>query len=1253
MFKEGGYYIKAIATILFFMSCKFVLAQACSIVSKDNACLGDIVNFSVSAAATPISYQWKFGDGATSTQPKPSHTYSTHNTYTVELTVKLSNGSNCTVTKSVTIHPKPVSDFKVSGNSKYCFSSNNICIEDLSTPGPTGNPINSRVVLWDDGAGDNSTNPGAQKILCHSYHQEGSYNILIETTDDKGCLSKSTKLITILPDFEADMKVQVTVTPKDCKYKICLENTTNPFNISEIDEFEWSMGDGFKTNDLKYKDTICYEYKSDGTYMPYLRIKHKSGCEDTISSTVNVVSPNFNFNLKVNDTICLGDVATFFNDASNPGAKYRWYIKDSAKSEKPINQSTNPINYSVVVPSKYYIKLNMLTADGCHQNTYDTMVVKGPLAEFEAKNRYLCTPGDTTYFCDLSNYYRSYHIKRLWDFEHGAACTTDTEKGINVGMNCRYSKDISPKHLYTHTGVNNTYSCFSPKLSLQDTVTGCESEALSLVLLGLSPTDSLTIRDTAIEYCTDIGSTQSDRYVTFFIDGLSCDNSWNMFLNYDSALNPNSFSKVSYFPPPTHLYRGTADPNGNVTIGFVVRNGSLDRFASCSNKLPVSGNYCTDTVWYHHKFQLASVPNPYTPSFTQKVCAPFNLVLRPDDTVQTNVTKMVWDWGDGTRDSIFFGPNDSIVPSRYHGYTKNGLYTQVITMYNSKGCSEEQILQIGIGFQNFAAFDTIVCAGDSVELVEYISYYDKADKLWQDSARNAQNKETVRWDLGDGNFIYKKPETKVVFPTEGTYKLRMASKDSTGCLDTFEFEIKAVKADAHIRSMQDTFYCNDNIIRFYDSSFGSPQIPGDIATKWYWNFGDGKPVSRLEQPFHFYSSYGKKKVTLAVQSKEGCRDTTSIEITIVGPEPYFEILTDSIGCEPHTVVFKNSSTRVKTWIWRLGNPGNTTISTDVDSNITFTYVPPGTYNVTLYGADSIYNPNTGNTYFCETTYPDTPLVKQVIVVPYHKVGMDIPDTVCQNNAFTVKSLSDPRYEDFRWWMGNGDSIFTDTFQFQYTYTTLGNFRIDFKPTYSPTAKEKLCIRDTFKNITVIPIKADFDINPSSRAPIFSFTNTSSDAVSYLWDFGQPNSGRNNNSTAVNPSHNYKLELGDFTVCLIAFNKEGCPDTICKQVTNDYVPRLFVPNVFTPNEKDTLNGRFDIDIYLPLEYRLSIYNRWGEKVFMSESDGEGNSDVNNWNGIHYKTGMPCPEGVYYVVFDYEILGTDEVKQYTGSLTLFRK
>lgn len=1232
-----------------------ILGQTCTINAPANVCLGDLATFSVTTSPSPVSYAWDFGDGSSSVQPTPGYTYSAHATRTVTVVVTYVGGTTCTATKNITIHPKPISAFAINtAQSSFCFSKNQVCINDNSTPGPTGNPIVQRVFLWDDGAGNNSSNPAANKTICHKYVQTGSYNLVMETTDDKGCQSKSTMKVQVLPDYAVSFTRQLTGNQTDCKFIMCFDNTTQPVDTALISTFEWDFGDGAKTSAWADYKRVCHEYVNSGTYVAKLKVKHAAGCADSASVTINVSKPTFDLNLQMPKKVCFGTFATLQNNGNNPGAKYRWFYKDSATGrEVAWHEQTNPIIFTPPFPGKFYIKLNMLK-DSCSKNAFDSIEFTCPIAKFTLNNNYQCVPGDTTYFCDQSCYDRVTRLYRLWDFKHGEACTTDTKNGINTTRNCQFSVDSNPKHLYSFPTPNSTEVCYSPTLFLKDSATGCESTGAGRVLLGMPDVSNVSITVSAQEYCTDLGNFKPERMVAFNIKGLSCNQGWILHLNTDSAAGINNFYRVVADPPPTTWYRRTGMPNGDITPGLIVSNGGQARYSSCTDTLVGKGKYCADTIWKHNLFNIAPVPNPYSSFFPGKNCAPYNFTMQIDDTVQYGVSKIVWDWGDGNADSLYLGPNDSIIPVRYHTYWKSGLYTPFITLENIRGCKEISFVSLGLGYDNYVEYDSVVCAGDSVELREKLFYFDQAYQYWLDSARNAKGKEQVRWDFGDGKgFVYKKPETKVVFPYEGLYTVRMASKDSTGCVDTFTFKIRAVKAEAHIRDMADTFYCNDNIVRFYDSSFGSPQIPGDVVTGWRWNFGDGKNNSFLQDPFHYYSSFGLQKVSLVVKSKAGCTDTAFKEIMIVGPEPRFEIITDSIGCDPLKVVFKNTSNRVRSMIWKMGDVNKTIINTDKDSNITFTYTPPGTYYITLYGADSIYNPITGNTYFCDATYPDTPLVKRVIVIPNHPVGLDIPDTLCEGNPFLVTSVSAKRYDFFRWWMGNGDSIFTKNTQAPYTYQQAGAYRIDFKPDYTPSDTERRCVADTFKNIVVIPIKADFEISPNSKGPVYYFTNTSTNASRYEWDFGHKKSGSNNFSSETNPFHSYGLDNGTFMVCLRAYNSRNCVDTVCKPITNDYVPRLFIPNVFTPDGADTANKRFDIDIYFPKKYHLVIYNRWGEKVFEGFEDGEGNLDPINWNGRKFNTGELCPPGVYNAVFDYEIWGIDEPKTYTGSITLFRE
>ena len=63
-----------------------------------------VVDFTDASTGTPDTWSWDFGDGNSSTDPNPSHTYFTPGTYTVCLTVSNACGSNTsceTITVSV------------------------------------------------------------------------------------------------------------------------------------------------------------------------------------------------------------------------------------------------------------------------------------------------------------------------------------------------------------------------------------------------------------------------------------------------------------------------------------------------------------------------------------------------------------------------------------------------------------------------------------------------------------------------------------------------------------------------------------------------------------------------------------------------------------------------------------------------------------------------------------------------------------------------------------------------------------------------------------------------------------------------------------------------------------------------------------------------------------------------------------------------------------------------------------------------
>jgi gliding motility-associated-like protein len=152
-----------------------------------------------------------------------------------------------------------------------------------------------------------------------------------------------------------------------------------------------------------------------------------------------------------------------------------------------------------------------------------------------------------------------------------------------------------------------------------------------------------------------------------------------------------------------------------------------------------------------------------------------------------------------------------------------------------------------------------------------------------------------------------------------------------------------------------------------------------------------------------------------------------------------------------------------------------------------------------------------------------------------------------------------------------------------------------------------------------PIVAlDIDpINLTMENSVASLTNTSSGAITYVWDFGDVQM----ETMATNFDYTFPATDGLYPVTLIGTNVYGCTDSAVAtvKVTSDYL--LYVPNAFTPDADEfnpvfipVLTAGFD-----PTTYEFDIYNRWGETVFSTKAVGEG------WDGTF--KGQRVQDGIY--------------------------
>ncbi len=157
--------------------------------------------------------------------------------------------------------------------------------------------------------------------------------------------------------------------------------------------------------------------------------------------------------------------------------------------------------------------------------------------------------------------------------------------------------------------------------------------------------------------------------------------------------------------------------------------------------------------------------------------------------------------------------------------------------------------------------------------------------------------------------------------------------------------------------------------------------------------------------------------------------------------------------------------------------------------------------------------------------------------------------------------------------------------------------------------------------------------------VVTFTNTSTGAASYAWDFGNGQS-----STQATPDPVLYTTPGTYVVTLIATSADGCRDTATARIVVRAPEELLIPNAFTPNG-DGFNDRFVIRYTGAERIEASLYDRWGNVVWTQNQSAL--SGTLEWDGTI--KGTPAPESVYTgVVFLKTLTGKEIRKGFTVTL-----
>jgi FOG: PKD repeat len=365
------------------------------------------VKFTDKSSGNPTKYAWDFGDGSTSTEKNPSHTYTSTGQYTVKLTVSNEFGSD---TKTST-------SFINVGTAPYVFFTANGTINSKQVTFTTHGNVAEGTYRWDFGDGTTSS----EKDPIHTYKSTGVYNVTLAVSNAYGTYNYTLKNVSITDTLKADF----SATNNQGSSPLRVQFTDTSIGSGNTSSFLWNFGDGTTSTERNPTHT----YNRTGQYTVALTVTNPCGATNSTLKS-NYVSVG---NVPVADfvgtpTNGLAPLDVQFTDRSQgANLSYSWDFGDGTTS------TAKDPKHTYTAEGNYTVKLTVSNVYGTNTATKDKYIVVGlaPRADFQADVLSGIAPHPVQ-FTDLSKGNpTSWH----WEFGDGS---TSTEK--------------NPKHTYQNSG---------------------------------------------------------------------------------------------------------------------------------------------------------------------------------------------------------------------------------------------------------------------------------------------------------------------------------------------------------------------------------------------------------------------------------------------------------------------------------------------------------------------------------------------------------------------------------------------------------------------------------------------------------------------------------------------------------------------------------------------------------------------------------------------------------------------------------
>jgi gliding motility-associated-like protein len=1196
------------------------------------ACVGQTINFTdlSSSPGGVVSWVWDFGDGNSSLNQNPTHTYTAAGTYTVILTANNGATSISEVkTNYILINPLPQPSFTVS--NPPCSLPASVNISNVS-------PSSGMSYQWNFGNGQTST---AQNPPAINYSTQGSYNIQLTVTNTStGCTNNSSQSVNIFnyaAGFTYSPQTICTGTP------VNFTSTSSPGTNS----YSWNFGNGQTSAGANPSAT----YNSAGTYTVSLNSQNTSiGCSAQATQTLTVVNAQLP-SMTPSLTIGCNPQTISFNNTSNFNGTFSWNFGNGnsyqGTTPPPQTYSMTPYNVPPYQQSQSFDVFlystdangcvsgqaypNLITIynlfpsftidqnDGCEilpvnfTNTSTSPIPGFPLNGWQwnfgnGQTSNQQNPPTQSYSEGI------YNVSLTVSTANGCSQTLDSVGVIEVGIPPTALFTVGPDTICARQTLNfvNQSWVSIPSIASDfeyEWYIGSQGPYFIFEPNGIPITDTGSLDITLIVYfrgCPDTMIIENAVYVwgplvQFSAPSILCNPQVPVQITVsDNSILGQTGDNVAVFwslgDGTTYNYNSAASwQNNNQSFNhtytsygdYIIKQKIWNYDNGCVDSLsqPININYFALTLNLGNDSNCVDSPTNFNWTYTSiNNYAPYFYFYTVDQTV-----------------SLGNSMSGQITNPFSYTFEQTGMHQITVGATNMLGCeatTTQNVMVTALPLAQVGNINVLGCVPSSVVFQNgstSVSGVPINGFSWSIDGQTPSS--------GNGNPTFTAP-----INTTGSHIIGLTISDALGCTSSTSqtFVIEEPVANFEMPLV----VCNNGDLQLNNLSTNYQN------SAWYWNgilvSNDNNPTITISHPIDPNTLSYNDEITLIVSDAGGCTSTFVLPLLVSSPNANYSYNliganVDEEGnftCPSVFGIFTDLSSSVGniiSWNWVFGDGKTSTLQ-----NPNNTYVFAGTYTSSLTIEDE---------YGCQSSVSFNDFL--VINGPSGVFGWQPGGTLCDPN-YIFEVISTNGVNDIQWFPGNNTSFYSENGG-EYIYPNAGTFA----PYVIITDANNCAVTYYLDTITVFfgNLNASFWVNPTELnwgVPLL-IVNESTGGIGGIvnnnWSIGTD--VFNNQASQFTY---FTDESGNIVITLIVTDSLGCIDSTSLSII--VTTELEFPNVFTPNG-DGVNDCFVFVANAYKEYEVVILNRWGNEV--------GRAYVINdnylWDG-KTQNGEMTTEGVYF-------------------------